>query len=375
MKLDVVLENQNPLQEDLDHVLAQTRDLWEELRGNRIFITGGTGFFGCWLLETFAWANDHLSLGAEVVVLTRRPDAFDKKAPHLARHSSIRLIEGDVRSFIFPEGSFSHVIHAATESSTKLNEEDPLRMLETIIAGTRRTLDFAVHCQAKKFLLTSSGAVYGRQPPDMTHLPEDYPGAPDPTDPRSAYGEGKRVAELLCAIYARKYGIETKIARCFAFVGPYLPLDIHFAIGNFIRDALLGEPIKVLGDGTPYRSYLYAADLAEWLWTILLRGKSCRPYNVGSEDALIIAELAKLVARTNDLPQAVHVQQAVKGNERPARYVPSARLAREELHLDVQTRLSDAIRRTYTWSLAMSTVVRRNQIASSNAEEAYDSSR
>ncbi len=122
----------------------------------------------------------------------------------------------------------------------------------------------------------------GNSPPELTHIPEDYAGAPPTTDSTSAYGQAKRASEFLCTMYARQFGFAAVIARLFAFAGPYLPLNLNFAIGNFMRDVLAGGPVRIAGDGTPYRSYLYAADLAVWLLTFLIKGKSARPYNVGS---------------------------------------------------------------------------------------------
>jgi len=332
---------------DLDHVLAHTRPLWEAMRGKSLFVTGGTGFFGCWLVESFLHVNEHLELDARITVLSRDPEAFLTKMPHLVGRPGLAFVRGDVRDFSFPSGRFDAVIHAATESSAKLNTEEPLHMIDTIVAGTRRTLDFSVKVGAQRFLLTSSGAVYGRQPQEITHVSEEYSGGPDPLDRRSAYGEGKRIAEHLCALYAGQHGFEATIARCFAFVGPHLPLDGSYAIGNFIRDALLGQPISVQGDGTPYRSYLYAADLAVWLWTILFKGSSARAYNVGSGDAVSIKELAQEVALV--LGGDVRIAQEPQGGTVPSRYVPDNRRAVHELDLIVAVNRQSAIFRTALW--------------------------
>lgn len=336
--------------DDLAHVLERTRPLWEAQRGKRIFVTGATGFFGIWLLETFAYANEKLGLGAELVGLSRNPEIFFEKAPHLANHSSISLHKGDVRDFQFPSGEFTHVIHAGTTSSAPVL---PLEMLDTIIQGTRRTLDFAVSCGAKKFLFVSSGAVYGKQPPEMTHVPETYMGGPDTVNPASAYGEGKRVGELLCSIYHKEHGLETTIARCFAFVGPHLPLDAHFAIGNFIRDAMKGEPI-IVKDGSPYRSYLYAADLAVWLWTILFKGKACHPYNVGSNEAISIADLSQVVSSSLGGSLAFATPLAAEVNASPSPYVPNCQRSLSELGVRATILLENAIGKTVSWHSAAS---------------------
>ncbi|MGH9411464.1 MAG: NAD-dependent epimerase/dehydratase family protein, partial [Vicinamibacterales bacterium] len=286
----------NPLAGDLDNVLSQVGPLWEDLRGARLFITGGTGFFGCWLLETLLWANDRLGLGASVVVLTRDPARFRREVPHLASDRAVTLHAGDVRTFAYPDGSFTHVVHAAADPTPPRDCADRLRTFETTVVGTARVLAFARSAGVERLLFASSGAVYGRQPADVPCLSEDDRGGPRSNHESDAYGEAKRAAEMLCALHADDHLCPT-IARCFAFVGPYLPLDANFAIGNFIGDALRGGPIRVTGDGTPYRSYLYGSDLAAWLWTILVRGTSARSYNVGSPNGLSIADVSATVVR------------------------------------------------------------------------------
>lgn len=335
--------------EDLVHIHEQTQDLWAEIRGSRLFITGGTGFFGCWLLESFAWVNRQLGLDAAATVLTRDPATFARKAPHLAEDPAIRLLAGDVRNFQFPDGDYAYVIHAATEASLHQAQNAPLEMLSTIVDGTRRVLEFAKARGTRKFLLTSSGAVYGKQPADMTHIPESYLGGPDPLDPASVYGEGKRLAEQMCALYAANSELECKIARCFAFVGPHLPLGTHFAIGNFIRDAMNAHPILIQGDGTPMRSYLYAADLAVWLWTILLKAPALTAFNVGSGNAVTIRELAGHVADAIHPGLEIKIARSAVPGAAPQRYVPSVQLAEERLGLRENIPLQDAIRRTAQW--------------------------
>jgi nucleoside-diphosphate-sugar epimerase len=333
---------------DLDHVLEHTPRVWEQLREARLLITGGTGFFGTWLLESLTWAVDRFQLPLEAVVLTRSPESFAAKSPHLAGNQAIRVHRGDVRDFAFPGGRFTHIIHAAFPST--MPPADPRETASLILRGTERTLDFAEQTCAQQLLFISSGAVYGRQPANLSAVPESYPGSPDTCDARSAYGESKRMAELLCHLQAQHREISVKVARCFAFVGPHLPLDGHFAIGNFIRDALCGGPIYIRGDGTAVRSYLYAADLAVWLWTILVAGKPGRAYNVGGDEAVSMSELARRVR--DELAPGAEIQQAQAPLPGQAldRYVPDVALAASELQLRPRVTLEDAVSRTADWA-------------------------
>lgn len=129
-------------------------------------------------------------------------------------------------------------------------------------------------------------------------------------------------------------------------------LDRHFAIGNFLGDRYAGRPIDVKGDGTAIRSYLYAADLARWLWTIMLRGQPGAAYNVGSEEAVSIADLARRIAAWETSPLPVRFASTPVPGQAAERYVPSTRKAREALSLEPTVCLGEAISRTLAWARA-----------------------
>lgn len=337
------------LAEDVAGVVQRLAADWAALRGARLFITGGTGLIGRWMLEALRLADAEYSLGVAVTVLTRDPAGFAARFPALATWPALKLAAGDVLT-LQPDGAhYTHVIHGATDASADLNENDPLRMFDTIVAGTRAVLEFARVAGADRVLFMSSGAVYGAQPWDVSHVDEDYRGGPDLLTHRSSYGEGKRAAEMLCAIYRRQFGLDIVTTRIFALLGPMLALDIHFAAGNFIRDAMAGRTVTVNSDGRAVRSYLYTADLAAWMWAALLRAPAGATYNVGSEQAVSIGELAERAATVLGNGRFEILGKPDMGWN-PGRYVPATHKIRQELGVVPAVDLDEAIRRTAAWN-------------------------
>lgn len=314
-----------------------------DLKGRRIFLTGGTGFVGTWLLEYFRL---HSEASPELFVLSRNPEAFATRNPHLAALPRLTLIPGDIRSLNALPPKIELVLHGATTASRVLNDDNPLEMAEVIVRGTEQMLRLAARHGVQRFLFLSSGLAYGTQPADLEAIPENRMGHLDALDPRAAYGNAKHFAEHLCLQHARAAGFEVAIARLFAFVGPLLPLDTHFAAGNFIRDGLADLPIQVQGDGTPLRTYLHAAELAHWLWMLLALAKSGEAYNVGSDESVSIRALAEAVARQCGVP--VHIAGIPQPGRNPARYVPDIRKA-QELGLRPILSLEESLRLTLAW--------------------------
>lgn len=341
--------SKNLLADDLDHILLHTGSLWEDLRDQRIFIAGGTGFFGCWLLESLAWANDRQNLNVKALVLSRNPEGFAKKAPHLYHHRTIQFWKGDIKDFMFPEGQFAYLIHTAIHQQPADRNPSNLALTNEMLSGTKRLLDFCLQAGVNKMLLVSTGAVYGQIPPGLEKIPEDFTGSFDPASSASGYHHVRRMMESLTALYAKEHHFEAKIARGFAFIGPYLPLNGRFAAGDFIMDAVSGRPLTVKGDGKAVRSYLYMADLAIWLWTILLKGNNRRPYNVGSEDPTTILALAEEIAHRCSPPLPVLVSGHSSPGVAPNHYVPDTTRAQTEIGLRQTISIADAVTKTLQW--------------------------
>ncbi|WP_449394801.1 NAD-dependent epimerase/dehydratase family protein [Devosia riboflavina] len=332
---------------DLDDMLRHAEIDLRALAGARLLLTGGTGYIGRWLLEGLLHANRELRLGMKIGVLSRRPEHFLETHPHLGGDTAVSFLTGDIRDFAVPEGAYSHAIHAATDV---IADNAPLETFDVTVQGTRRLLDVCRERGVERVLLLSSGAVYGRIPPALHHVPEQHRGAPRTDTLSAAYGLGKMATEWLGTAYAADSRLQCSSARVFAQIGPYLALDRQFAAGNFIDNALRRAPFVIKGDGTPRRSYMYGTDLFVWLLAILVRGAANRAYNVGSDQAVSIVELAAAIAEAAGIVQPdIRVLGVAEPAAQPEYYVPDISRARHELDLVIRVPFMDALQRTLAW--------------------------
>lgn len=323
---------------DLEHVFEFAAADLKAFDGARLFLTGGTGFTGRWLAESWCWARNHHGLRGELVVLSRNPEAWRGLFPSCP---GFHFHQGDQVDFPYPEGPFDGAIHGALEQGASS------LVFQNNVAGCDRVLAWSRHLALRRFLLLSSGAVYGPQPTNLDGIPESWPSHPESPGPLAGYRETKRAEEALCLNAPPGDATECVLARGFSFHGPALPLDRHFAVGDFLLDALDGDRIRILGDGSSVRSYLYGADMAIWLWAMFARGWRGQAYNLGSPVAISVRGLAEQVRLQVRPSLAVEVAEEAAGP--PERYVPDVRRAKVELGLEVRISLEEGLRRTVKW--------------------------
>jgi len=290
-----------------------------DLFDRHVFLTGGTGSVGRTLLDYLDRCFDAHG-GLRVTVLTRDATAFAKHYPAQAQRPWLELVEGSLaRLPSLPTGT-TDVIHAAADTHLGSGHAG---WIDQIVGGTQGLLEAAAQARAGRFLLVSSGAIYGPQPASLVHMSEDYPGAPDPMLPGSTYGQAKRAAEQLCTIACHEQGLQTIVARLFAFGSAHMPRDERYALGSFVRDALADDdaPIRIAGDGSAVRSYLGGHDMAHALVTALTIGCPGTAYNVGSDTPVGIKDLAERV-RDRLSPRREVVILGAASNGQRSRYVP-----------------------------------------------------
>lgn len=290
----------------------------------KLLITGGTGFWGKNVLNTLLQDVFFIDYFDDIMILSRNVTKFKRDYPEFCS-PKFTLIEGDVRHFECERTDIHYILHLATDASKDLNDNRPLEMMDTVINGTKHVLELAAkQTQLKRFLMASSGAVYGDIPDDIDGVKEEQWFALDFNNPINAYAQSKCTAEMLCQIYHQKQGLPMVIARGFAFVGDYLPQDTHFAIGNFIKQAKEEGKITIKSDGSAKRSYMDAKDLAKILLNLLIKEHLQHiVYNVGSAEGLTLKEWAYRIAQEyGDIPVEI-LGAPQEGYSAGKNYVPN----------------------------------------------------
>lgn len=314
-----------------------------------LMIVGGSGFFGKSIIDCFIRGQLNRFGIKRVVALARNASRLALETSELIT-PYVDLINADITSIQkLPEADL--IIHAASSSNAQRYAEGPEQEVANIIKGADHFCDLVLQTQSKpKVLYCSSGAVYGRQPPELIHIREDYSGTDDVylNPDKSAYAFAKRKAEIIFRKAAAEHDLKVCIARCFAFVGKWLPRDSHFAIGNFIRDAMTGNAITVKAAYPVYRSYMYVDDLVQWLIQMTISASpSCPIYNVGSDESIEIGDLALLIGKMCGVAVATPNRQYLGAKNFPEamvdRYVPSIDKVKQEIGLQVSYNLRDAI--------------------------------
>lgn len=342
--------------EDVRNVVRRIGKDFERLNGKNILITGGTGFVGTHLLEALAFVNDHiLDNPCQVFVVARRPQKLQERCPYLVGRKDLALIQGDIRNFKVPAARCDFIIHAASPADPRVLARDPLETMDVIVEGTRNVLNLAAERDVERFLFLSSGAVYGPQPSELKAIPEDYLGGPNLQDVRASYGEAKRLAEVLCQVFMENRGVPVLVARLFAFVGPHIDVNSSFAVTEFIRHGLRGQPISVKGDGRAVRTLCYSADMTVALWAILLCAEKGDIYNVGSDrDLVSIEELAYKVSEKVGMKGMVYIEdQELTDSVRP-QYVPDITKLKKHFGYSLEYDLDTSLTRTVKYLMKSS---------------------
>ncbi|MYM85380.1 NAD-dependent epimerase/dehydratase family protein [Duganella sp. FT50W] len=319
------------------------------LARQHIAVTGGTGFLGSWIAELVAALNDQYQLGITLDLYARNIGEWQRNYPHLAARADLRTVAQDVRSpFEFARNT-SYVIHAAGIPNNRVHASDPLRVFQTSVTGIANALEAALQLDGlRRFVNVSSCLVAGApQRPGALAEGDCFPLPPD--QPHTVYAEAKRAAEMTAAVYRSQYRLPVSTLRPFTLTGAYQRLDRPWAINNFMRDVLTSGEIRLHGDGSARRSYLYGSDAAWWTLCALIKGADGEVYNLGGATPVSHKELVQLIGDDLSPRPRVTFNTAPQRQPKQDDLFPDLSLTRRRLGVQETCTMAHLIEQTYRW--------------------------
>ncbi|NCD70749.1 NAD-dependent epimerase/dehydratase family protein [Mucilaginibacter agri] len=338
------------LHNDCLQSLCDYQESLEVLRNQVILVTGGTGFMGKWIAEAVSLLNEEYNFNIKLYLLARNIDNYKDEVPHLADKPFLHLIEQDVRNVNNLPEDIKWIIHAASSPDSREHISNPLKTIDTIYKGTQALLESCLRLpELTKFLYISSNYVYGQVYTETAYIKENHFGFLDSNSVSATYGEAKRLAETVCAIYRNQQQFPIVTVRPFAFLGPYQSLEKPWAINNFIRDSILGGPIRILGNENTIRSYLYGSDVAFWLLKILAQAKTGATYNLGGEEPISLHGLSKKITSNFNNKIDVIIKSSKQPSTSPVLSVPDITAIKRDIGVKQVFSLDKAISKTIEW--------------------------
>ena len=300
-----------------------------------LLIIGGTGFFGNSILSYFSNSKILKRKFNKIIIISRNKLATFRYTKKLKKKYSIIKINCDILKLKkLPKADY--VIYAAILKNYR----------DDYLAVKKYTKLAKIYHRNSKILYTSSGAVYGQQPNKIKGFKENYLNYNKKINFKKGYKQSYANFKLKSEKLFEKMGNEgfnVSIARCFAFVGEYLPLNSNFVIGNIIQNLLDKKDIKINANYRIYRSYMYADDLVKWLYKILENSNTqCPIYNVGSNERISIHQVANVLADKFNLK----IDTAKLSLKKIDNYIPNISKAKKILGLKIRNTSLEGIIKT-----------------------------
>ena len=315
------------------------------LKNTEILVTGGTGFFGKWIVKIITYLNDNLAFNIKLYLVARNNSSYINNI--VENRNDIFFIKNDIRNLREIPSTIEYIIHTAATPDNSVHMSNPIEVMDIISNGTKQVLDLALGLDnIKKILNISSGQVYGTL--RSNKISEANVGILDTNSVNSIYPEAKRYSETLSFAYKSLYKLPIVQVRPFSFVGPYMGLEKPWAINNFIKDAIKFKKIRILGNGKPIRSYMYPTDMAWWILNMLVDSKNGVVYNLGSQEGISLEELA--IKIKNKIGMEVNIE-ILNMNDESSIFVPDESLVKNRLGLDIKVGIDEALDRTIDWAL------------------------